>query len=171
MRAWLSLGGNLGRPDIVMADALRRLDGTAGSVRTVSRLYRTPPWGRTDQPDFLNCCALVETALNPETLLARCLETERALDRVRDERWGPRTIDIDIIDVEGVWRRSETLTLPHPQAHQRAFVLVPLLEIDPAAMLQGRPAAEWLAELDAADIRPASLDGGWWRESGRVATG
>jgi len=149
-----------------MAVALRALDRKAGQVLAVSRLYRTPPWGRTDQPDFLNCCAVIETELNPEALMALCLDTERELHRVRDERWGPRTIDIDIVDVDGVERCGTDLTLPHPRAHERAFVLVPLIEIEPTLRFAGRAATQWLAQLEASDIVPVTADGTWWRERG-----
>lgn len=162
MRALLSLGGNIGDPRAAMTRALHRLDGAAGTLRRVSRLYRTPPWGRTDQPDFLNCCAWLETDLVPEALLKACLEIEMQLHRVRDARWGPRTIDIDIVDFAGQHLKSPALQLPHPHAHERAFVLLPLLEIAPDVAFDARPAHEWLSELDASNIAVASVDGSWW---------
>lgn len=163
MRALLGLGGNLGNPRMAMAEALARLDRAAGRITRVSRLYRTPPWGLTEQPDFLNCCAELQTVLEPEMLLECCLETERRLHRVRDVRWGPRTIDIDILDIAGERRATDALTLPHPQVTRRAFVLVPLAEIAPDAEFGGRTVEAWLADLDASAIRAETADGEWWR--------
>ncbi|MBB3949588.1 2-amino-4-hydroxy-6-hydroxymethyldihydropteridine diphosphokinase [Aureimonas jatrophae] len=165
MRALLGLGGNIGNPRVAMAGALVQLDEWAGRVVCVSRLYRTPPWGLTDQPDFLNCCALIDAALSPESLLQCCLGIEQGLQRVRDIRWGPRTIDIDLVDMEGERRDTAALTLPHPQAHRRAFVLVPLVEIAPRTQLSGRDATAWLRELDVSAIRAETTDGNWWRET------
>ena len=102
-KATLGLGGNIGDPVQAMAEALRALDARPDSrVLAVSRLYRTPPWGKTDQDWFFNACALVETMLAPEALLDTCLDIERVMKRERKERWGPRTIDIDVLTFEGV---------------------------------------------------------------------
>lgn len=103
--ATLGLGGNLGDPRKAMAEALRALDAREDCVvEAVSRLYRTPPWGKTDQAWFFNACAQVKTTLKPEALLDTCLDIERLMKRVRDERWGPRTLDIDVLTYEG-WPR------------------------------------------------------------------
>jgi 2-amino-4-hydroxy-6-hydroxymethyldihydropteridine diphosphokinase len=128
--AALSLGGNIGDVAGAFAKALRCFDEHDG-VRVVARsqVWRTPPWGKADQPDFLNMAVLVETSLTPHGLLALCLEVERAAGRERVERWGPRTLDIDIIAFDDLTLADETLTLPHPRARERAFVLVPLAEI------------------------------------------
>lgn len=134
-RAALSLGGNVGDVAQAMANALDALDASPGvRVTAKSSLWRTPPWGRTDQPDFLNMAALVETSLAPQDLLALCQRIEHAGGRERHERWGPRTIDIDIIVYDDIVSVENGLTLPHPRAHERAFVLVPLAEI----------AADWI---------------------------
>jgi len=129
-RAYLSLGANLGDPEAQLTEALRRLSGSPGNQLVgVSGLYRTAPQGRTDQPDFLNCAACVETAADPHQLLAQAQAVEAALGRVRTLRWGPRTIDIDILFHGSARLQDEYLTLPHPRMAERAFVLVPLLEV------------------------------------------
>src|SRR5262245_38391899 len=113
-----------------MAGALRMLDAHPNCVVvSVSSLYRTPPWGKTDQPDFLNAAAAVRTTLSPRGLLDLCLETERKLKRVRAERWGPRLIDMDLLIFGDRTIDEEGLVLPHPRMLERAFVLVPLAEI------------------------------------------
>jgi 2-amino-4-hydroxy-6-hydroxymethyldihydropteridine diphosphokinase len=137
--AVLSIGSNLGD----RLAALRSVvDGLGRSLRAVSSVYETTPWGLPDQPDFLNAVVIADDPnLDPLGWLRRAQEFEQAAGRVRDVRWGPRTLDVDVIDVDG--RRSEdpVLTLPHPRAAERAFVLVPWLEIDPdpklAEMING----------------------------------
>jgi 2-amino-4-hydroxy-6-hydroxymethyldihydropteridine diphosphokinase len=116
--------------------------------------YLTPPWGVTDQPPFVNCAILVETPLSPRALLDRALTIERALgrDRAKEQRWGPRTIDIDLIAYGDVAVDEPGLTLPHPRLFERAFVLVPLAEIVPDRMIAGRRVRDALAQLDAAGI-------------------
>lgn len=167
-RALLGLGGNLGDPEATMRQALQAIDARSDtSVIAVSRLYRTPPWGKTDQPAFVNACAAVETELGPRALLDLCLATERALKRERRERWGPRTIDLDVLDHGGAAYEDGDLTLPHPRMGRRAFVLVPLAEIAPDLMVDGVEIGRALAALDLAGIEAASADGTWWRGSGR----
>jgi 2-amino-4-hydroxy-6-hydroxymethyldihydropteridine diphosphokinase len=163
-RAALGLGGNIGDPVRAMADALQALDGRADCrVAAVSRLYRTPPWGKTDQDWFFNACALVETTLSPEALLDTCLGIERDMKRERKERWGPRTIDIDVLTYEGVAQAGGRLELPHPRMTGRGFVLMPLADIAPAMEVEGRAVADWLNEADVAGIEPASAGPEWWR--------
>lgn len=164
VRAHLGLGGNLGDPKVAMAAALRAIDARDDcAVAAVSRLFRTPPWGKTDQPDFLNACVAVETELSPRQLLDLCLRTERDFKRVRAERWGPRTLDIDVLDFGGTTYRDEALTLPHPRIAERAFVLVPLADIAPDLVIDGRKVAELVDMLDAGVIAPMTEDGAWWR--------
>jgi 2-amino-4-hydroxy-6-hydroxymethyldihydropteridine diphosphokinase len=152
-RAYLGLGSNLGDKRAMLHEALRRLDETDG-VRVAARsgFYRTPPWGKTDQDWFLNAAAAVETDLPPHDLLAVCLDVERAIGRVRDEKWGPRLIDIDLLTYDGRELADETLTLPHPHLTQRAFVLVPLAEIAPDLMIVGSSVTEALARVDSSGI-------------------
>ena len=153
-RAHLGLGSNLCDKRAAIAEALRRLGETPGiAVVARSADYRTPPWGDTDQDWFVNACAAVETTLTPHALLRSCLAVEEIMGRVRTRRWGPRTIDIDIVDYDGRTIREEGLTLPHPFALRRPFVLIPLAEIAPDLTLQGVPVREALGRLDIAGIK------------------
>jgi len=146
-RAALSLGGNIGDVRATIAAALTALE--ASGVRVVARSsdYRTRPWGKTDQPDFTNVSAVVETTLPPLDLLAVCLDVERQLGRVRHERWGPRLIDIDLIAYDDVRMDTPALTLPHRHAHERGFVLIPLAEIAPDLLIGDRTVAELAARF------------------------
>ena len=131
MKAWLSLGANIGDPPAQLAEAIRRMAAhPAVSVVRQSSVLTTKPWGKTDQPDFANQVVEVETSLEPIALLDVILGIELDMGRVRQEVWGPRLIDIDMIAYERVEMTSPRLTLPHPYAHERDFVLVPLGEID-----------------------------------------
>ncbi len=129
----------------------------------VSRLYRTPPWGKTDQSFFYNACAILDTRLDPEALLTLCLEIEREMKRVRNERWGPRTIDIDILTYGEVEKSLPSLELPHPRMTERGFVLMPLADIAADLSVGGRTVAEWLKDADVAGIEVADESGDWWR--------
>ena len=142
--AYLSLGANLGNREEMLQEAVRRI-GAAESVEltAVSSVYETEPWGKLDQPRFLNLAVAVETTLSPEALLALAQKIEKELGRVRHERWGARTIDIDILCFEGVERNAPDLTLPHPYMTERAFVLVPLAEIAPALTVKGKTVEAW----------------------------
>jgi 2-amino-4-hydroxy-6-hydroxymethyldihydropteridine diphosphokinase len=120
----------------------------------VSPVYETVPVGGPPQPDYLNAVLLARTTLPPHALLDRLQRVEVAFNRVREVRWGPRTLDIDIIAVEGETSDDPVLTLPHPRAHERAFVLAPWHDVDPAAVLPGRGGvAALLAAVGAPGIR------------------
>ncbi|MEZ0004442.1 2-amino-4-hydroxy-6-hydroxymethyldihydropteridine diphosphokinase [Sinorhizobium fredii] len=163
-RATLGLGGNIGDPRRAMADALRALDAQPDCrVTAVSRLYRTPPWGKTDQNWFFNACAAVETTRDPEALLATCLEIEQTLKRIRTERWGPRTIDIDLLTFDGVILVNDRLQLPHPRMTERGFVLMPLADIAAGLEVAGKTVGEWLVDADVAGIEVADETADWWR--------
>lgn len=165
-RAFLGLGGNLGDPAAAMAAALRALDADgAVTVTAVSSLYRTPPWGMTEQPDFLNAVAAIDTTLGAGALLALCLDIERSLKRVRAERWGPRLIDIDILLFADRKIDEEGLHVPHPRMGERAFVLAPLVEIAPEIMVDGGLARERLDALDTSAITRLPGGGDWWRKA------
>ena len=142
--AYLSLGANLGNREETLRESVRRI-GAAESVEltAVSSVYETEPWGKLDQPRFLNLAVAVETTLSPEALLALAQKIEKELGRVRHERWGARTIDIDILCFEGVERNTPDLTLPHPYMTKRAFVLVPLAEIAPTLTVKGKTVEAW----------------------------
>ncbi|MES0883667.1 2-amino-4-hydroxy-6-hydroxymethyldihydropteridine diphosphokinase [Roseibium sp. SCP14] len=145
-RSALGFGSNLGDRKANLDEAVRRLEKTEG-VTLVARSsnYQTPPWGPVPQDDYLNICLVVDTTLSPHELLRRCLEIEAELGRVRDIRWGPRIIDMDVL-IYGMERiKDDDLELPHPRMGDRAFVLIPLAEIWPDAPLgDGRTAAEAL---------------------------
>lgn len=162
--AALGLGGNIGDPRVAMAEALRQLDLRDDCrVIAVSKLYSTPPWGKTDQADFFNCCALVETSLPPEELLDVCLQIERGMKRVRIERWGPRTIDIDILVYGTLEQATEKLELPHPRMTERGFVMMPLADIAPDMQVRGRAVRDWLADADTAGIKVSDDNQLWWK--------
>ena len=130
--AWLSLGANIGDPRAQLTQAVQAIADHPGITLTAqSSVLITAPWGKTDQPDFANMAIAVETSLEPIDLLDVLLGIELAMGRVRKEVWGPRLIDIDIIAYERARLRSDRLTLPHPHAHERAFVTDPLSEIAP----------------------------------------
>lgn len=131
----------------------------------VSRLYSTPPWGKTDQADFFNACAGIETTLLPERLLDLCLDIEREMKRVRDERWGPRTIDIDVLTYGTLEMHAQKLELPHPRMTVRGFVLMPLADFAAEMSVSGRTVRAWLADADTAGIAVAEADWDWWRRS------
>lgn len=150
---WLGLGGNVGDVKHHMQSAMSHLDSMLDiEVVSASPIYRTPPWGKTDQNWFLNACVRIETTLSPDRLLAVLLETERSLNRVRDERWGPRTIDMDILLYGDLAIETENVTIPHPRMHQRAFVLKPLLDIVGPTEVAGKSLSEWLETLDDSEI-------------------
>lgn len=164
LKSYIGLGGNLDDPKVAMARALRALDTADGvAVRKVSSLYRTPPWGKIDQPDFLNAAAELATSLAPRALLDLCLETEKTLKRVRTERWGPRVIDIDILKYGTTVIVEEGLEIPHPRMLDRAFVLLPLAEIAPDLDLAGRSASARAADADRTGIEKLGVEADWWR--------
>lgn len=162
--AWLGLGGNVGNVQAAMASALRLLNETDGfEVEAVSPIYKTPPWGVVDQPWFLNCCARVVTDLSPEQLLDACQAAERAGKRERIVRWGPRTIDIDILVFDGVEQDEERLTLPHPRMLERAFVLVPLADIAAQLIMKGKTVRQWADIIDRDGLEKLDEATDWWQ--------
>jgi 2-amino-4-hydroxy-6-hydroxymethyldihydropteridine diphosphokinase len=153
--ALLGLGGNVGDVRATLARAIAQFaDGEDVTLIARSSDYRTPPWGVTDQPPFVNLAIAVKTTLSPQALLARALDVERALDRDRthERRWGPRTIDIDLLAYDDLTLADPALTLPHPRLFERAFVLVPLAEIVPDRVIAGRRVRDALAAIDATGI-------------------
>jgi 2-amino-4-hydroxy-6-hydroxymethyldihydropteridine diphosphokinase len=161
--AVLGLGGNIGDSRKILVAALDLLARHPGiGVEAVSALYQTPPWGKTDQPPFLNAAARIETSLTPRALLDAVLSVERQLGRERSERWGPRTVDIDILIFGNSAIDESGLHVPHPHLTERAFALAPLVDVMPQAELSGRPAADWLKDADRAGmVRLAEPD--WHR--------
>ena len=155
--AVLSAGSNIGDSRAHLRSVV---DALGDDLTAVSSVYSTAPWGGVEQDDYLNVTLLAEGDRTPEQWLEFCRECEAAADRTREVRWGPRTLDVDVInvDVDGspVVSHDPELTLPHPRAAYRAFVLVPWLEIDPAAQLWTadgvHPVAELLAGLAASEV-------------------
>lgn len=147
-RVYLSLGSNLGDREGYLRRALEMLAELPGTrVVAASSMIETPPWGKTDQPAFLNMAAELETSLTPEELLEKIHKIETALDRQRTEHWGPRTLDIDLLVFDGEERDTPALKLPHPFLTQRRFVLEPLAEIAPDLVVQGKTVRQWLVAL------------------------
>ena len=148
--AYIALGGNLGDPRrqlLNAMDALASLPGTHLLRR--SAIYRTPPWGVLEQPFFLNAAVALDTALAPYDLLDALLAIEQRVGRVRGERNGPRTLDLDLLHMDGVQMHDARLTLPHPRIAERAFVLLPLADIAPDLELPGQGrVAGLLANVD-----------------------
>lgn len=156
--AYVGMGANLGEPRAQLLaawDALGRVADTRAIAR--SSLYRSAPIGNADQPAFLNCVAKLETALPAHALLAHLQQIERDLGRVRSFRNAPRTIDLDLLLYGSETMDTPGLTLPHPRMHERAFVLVPLLELDADAMIPGRGnAAELLRNCAGQPVERAA---------------
>ncbi|MBK4147145.1 2-amino-4-hydroxy-6-hydroxymethyldihydropteridine diphosphokinase [Corynebacterium macginleyi] len=157
MRAVLSIGSNM--DDRV---ELLRMVFTefCEDIVAASPVYATPPWGVTDQDEFLNAVLIVDVEDSPWELLRRGQRLEEAAERVRVRHWGPRTLDVDIVDIEGYSSSDPELTVPHPFAHARAFVLIPWLAADGAAKLEGKDVSALVAALDpqeTADIRCLGL--------------
>jgi 2-amino-4-hydroxy-6-hydroxymethyldihydropteridine diphosphokinase len=150
--AVLSLGSNLGDRASHLA-AAREMLGREFAVLGVSSTYETAPVGVVDQAAFLNQVVVVDSD-DAEALLAAAHRAEEARGRLRNRRWGPRTLDVDVVAVGALRSDSPRLTLPHPRAHQRAFVLLPWVEIDPEAEVPGRgPARVLLDGLDTSGVR------------------
>jgi 2-amino-4-hydroxy-6-hydroxymethyldihydropteridine diphosphokinase len=151
----VGLGGNIGDVRTTLDCAVAALcDGTEVRLVAQSSDYATPPWGVIDQPPFVNRCIAVETVLMPRALLDRALTVEQSLgrDRNREQRWGPRAIDIDLLAYDDVAIEEPGLTLPHPRLFERAFVLVPLAEIVPDRVIAGVRVRDAVARLDTRAI-------------------
>ncbi len=150
VRAWLSLGSNLGNRRQHLASGIRHLEATSGiEIAVLSPVYETMPWGIAEQPAFLNLCVGIDTSLSPRDLLSACLAAEKAQGRVRELRWGPRVLDVDILLFGDREIDEDGLTIPHPHMLERAFVLRPLMDIAPGMMLKGASIKTWLDQIDA----------------------
>ncbi|WP_454983923.1 2-amino-4-hydroxy-6-hydroxymethyldihydropteridine diphosphokinase [Corynebacterium durum] len=161
MRAVLSIGSNMNDRRALLQGAY---DHFRPELVAASHIYATPPWGVTDQEDFLNAILIVETSLSPMELLRAGQALERAAHRVHTRKWGARTLDVDLIccaDDAGnsIESSDPTLTLPHPWAAERVFVLVPWLDADSQATLNGVHVTELLAALDPADVEAVRVVG------------
>jgi 2-amino-4-hydroxy-6-hydroxymethyldihydropteridine diphosphokinase len=154
-RAFLGLGGNVGDSRATLDRAVAMLnDGRDIKVLARSSDYQTPPWGVESQAPFVNLCLAVETTLAPRQLLSRIHEVEQSLgrDRARETRWGPRTCDIDILSYGNTALNEPDLMLPHPRMFERGFVLMPLAEIAPDAVIGGRRVMDALKSADITGI-------------------
>jgi 2-amino-4-hydroxy-6-hydroxymethyldihydropteridine diphosphokinase len=154
-KALIALGGNVGDVRKTFKRAVAMLcDGDEVRLLARSSDYRTPPWGLADQPPFINAVIAVATSLSPRDLLARALKIERAFgrDRERERRWGPRTLDLDLLAYDDLVLHSPDLTLPHPRMFERAFVLVPLAQIAPDRVIAAIHVTDALKRIDASGI-------------------
>jgi 2-amino-4-hydroxy-6-hydroxymethyldihydropteridine diphosphokinase len=152
--AIVALGGNVGDVRATFKKAIANICGMAqAALLARSSDYATPPWGEANQPRFVNACIEIETALDPHALLFTLQKVEQKFgrDRSKEQRWGPRTLDLDLIAYDDVRLDRPELTLPHPRLFERAFVLVPLAEIAPDRMIAGRRVRDAL--------KPLSTDG------------
>lgn len=130
VKAYLGLGSNIGNRELQLNEAIKILHAYQGiQVTQVSHIYETEPVGYTNQPKFLNLCIEIETELNPQSLLKCCLATEQQLHRKREIRWGPRTLDVDILLFSDQIIEQDNLSVPHPRMKERSFVLIPLNDI------------------------------------------
>lgn len=151
----IALGSNLGDSQGILSAALQVLAATPGiAVQKVSNWYRTKPIGGIPQPDYLNGCALLQVQLPPQQLLKTLLATEAKFGRVRRERWGARSIDLDLLLYADLILEASELEIPHPRMNERAFVLVPLAEIAPHWIepVSGKAIAQLLQEVDCSGV-------------------
>ena len=156
MRVWLGLGSNRQNPAARLREALDRLDRVDGVRLTgISSFYRTPPWGDEEQDDFINAVASIETDVAPFALLAELQAIETRMGRERStRRWGPRIIDIDLLLYGDEIHSTDGLEIPHPRMHERAFVLVPMAELDASLEVPGHGrVVDLLRDVDCSDIR------------------
>ncbi|HET9047519.1 MAG TPA: 2-amino-4-hydroxy-6-hydroxymethyldihydropteridine diphosphokinase [Chiayiivirga sp.] len=149
VRAFIGLGSNLADPVAQLQRAVTGLENIDHvTVRRVSSLYRTAPWGETEQADFINAVAEIETCLDAEQLLTELIRLEREAGRTRERRWGPRTLDLDLLLHGDTQNTHAHLQLPHPRMHERAFVLAPLAELVPDLVLgEHGPISDLLARV------------------------
>ena len=148
MKYFISMGSNAGPSEAIMGAALPKLSlMPLLSIGKVSSLYKTPPWGKTDQAEFLNAVIEADWQDTPEGLLELLLDTEKAFGRRRMVRWGPRTLDLDLLYGENVEKQTEFLKLPHPFLWERLFVLVPFAEIMPCFIFKGQDIQSRIREL------------------------
>ena len=153
--ALIALGGNVGDVRVTFKKAIANICGMAQAALVArSSDYSTPPWGEEDQARFINACIEIETSLDPHALLFVLHKVEQKFgrDRAREQRWGPRTLDLDLIAYDDVAIDKPELILPHPRLFERAFVMVPLAEIAPDRVIRGRRVDEALADLSIEGI-------------------
>jgi 2-amino-4-hydroxy-6-hydroxymethyldihydropteridine diphosphokinase len=153
VQAVLSLGSNIGDKTAYLQEAIAAVSAHSNiTLMRTSSLYRTAPWGKTDQDWFINACVLIETSLNADDLLNACQHIEQSMGRLRDEKWGPRVIDIDIITYGEESHNTPHLSIPHKHVLERAFVLVPLFEICPDMRINGMTRDTVLKGINPDDV-------------------
>lgn len=160
-RAYLLTGGNMGDRTANLQEAARLINERAGKVVALSSVYETKAWGNTSQPDFLNQVLIIETALPATVLIEKLMEIEQAMGRLRQEKYGPRQIDIDILFYNDEIIRTATLTIPHPRLHLRNFTLEPLYELSPHLIhpVLGKTIAQLLTESpDTLNVKKFSAE-------------
>ncbi|SHG96538.1 2-amino-4-hydroxy-6-hydroxymethyldihydropteridine diphosphokinase [Tepidibacter thalassicus] len=151
---YLSLGTNIGDREKYLNDAIDLISELENTkIVKISKVYETKPWGYTNQENFLNLCLKINTGLSPHELLNKCQEIEKILKRERIIRWGPRTIDIDILIYDDIICNGENLTLPHPRIQERAFVLVPLMDLNENLVVKNKRVKEWLKLVDVEEVK------------------
>ncbi|MBL0849008.1 MAG: 2-amino-4-hydroxy-6-hydroxymethyldihydropteridine diphosphokinase [Candidatus Liberibacter ctenarytainae] len=159
----IGIGSNIGHKKHYISCALRLIHSHGEcELVSVSSLYQTIPWGKTDQDFFLNAVALVKTSVSPENLLDILISIENDLDRKRNELWGPRTIDLDILLHGDYSLSTDRLTIPHPYMTQRAFVMVPLSDVSPHILIDGLSIENWVRQMDISGVQVVKKGGYWW---------
>ena len=155
MKATIGLGSNMGDRFSYLQQALDSLNTVTGvQVHSVSPVYETDPAGGPEQKDYLNAVAVLKTVLTPHQLLAETQQIEQEANRQRNERWGPRTLDLDLLAMDSEVVSTEDLDLPHPRAHERGFVLLPWSMLDPDYLLPGYGSvADLLTRVDVSGVR------------------
>ena len=164
LRAWIGLGANLGQPLAQLQSAIGALSQLPDTLLlAVSPLYGSAPVGPADQPDYLNAAALLQTSLPPHALLRELQAIENAHDRVRERHWGPRTLDLDLLLYDADIIATPELKVPHPELSHRAFVVLPLLDLEPGLSLpDGSALKGLLPALSGQGIHPVAASG-WWQ--------
>ena len=153
-KAYLGLGTNMGDKQAYLKEACKIIsDNTNINIVKISKVYKTKAWGYTNQDDFLNICIEVDTNLSPEELLEVCHEVENKLNRVRVIRWGPRTIDVDILFFNNIISTDENLILPHPRIKERAFVLIPLMDLNKELSIDNKTISYYLSNLEKEELK------------------
>lgn len=152
-KAYLGLGTNMGNRENYLRKAVEIINNNQEiKILKVSKVYETKAWGLKEQDDFLNLCVEIETELNPQELLEVCHKVEEELNRVRTIRWGPRTIDVDILFFNDMLSLDENLTLPHPRIKERAFVLIPLMDLNTNLLIDNKTISYYLNKLSKDEI-------------------
>lgn len=153
-KAYLGLGTNMGDKEAYLKEACKIIsDNPNINIVKISKVYKTKAWGYTNQDDFLNICIEVDTNLSPEELLEVCHEVENKLNRVRVIRWGPRTIDVDILFFNNIISTDENLILPHPRIKERAFVLIPLMDLNKELAIDNKAISYYLSNLEKEELK------------------